>query len=117
MLDGEPRIPSAIGGAKSEGQWRSEFAAGGLPIYDPPISDVEVGISRVYAMLKTGALVFFDDLTGTLDQMESYSRVLDDRGEPTEAIEDKSTYHYLDALRYVACELADPIVDLGKVYA
>lgn len=108
LLTGEPRTPTAIGGARSEGQWRQEFAAGGLPIYRPPIADVEVGIDRVYAGLADETLVVFDDLTGTIDQLESYSRVLDERGEPTEKIEDKETYHYLDALRYVMSHLRRP---------
>lgn len=109
LLEGESRVPMAVGGSASEDQWRDEFAAGGLPIDKPPISDVEVGIDRVYALLATERLVFFDDLSGTIDQLESYSRELDDRGEPTEKIEDKAAYHYLDALRYIASELVDPI--------
>lgn len=102
---GEPRVPVAVGGAKSEGQWRQEFSAGGLSIRPPVISDVEVGINRVYGGIKTAAFVLFDDLSGTIDQAESYSRVLDERGEPTEAIEDKEMYHYLDAWRYIGSYL------------
>jgi hypothetical protein len=101
LLQGEPRTPKTIGGSKSEGQWRKEFRAAGLPIEAPTISDVEVGIDRVYAGLKADELLIFDDLSMTLDQYESYSRVLDDRGEPTEKIEDKETYHLLDADRYI----------------
>lgn len=101
LLKGEPRIPIAIGGARSEGAWRLEFSEGGLPVGEPVVSDVEVGIDRVYAALNLERFVFFDDLTGTIDQLESYSRELDERGEPTEKIEDKAAYHYLDALRYI----------------
>jgi hypothetical protein len=113
LLRKEPRIPTVVGGSKSEGQWRSEFAEGGLPIEEPPISDVEVGINRVYAGLKDASFVLFNDLVGTLDQVESYSRPLDERGEPTEGIEDKEMYHYLDAWRYIASYLQEPIEMLG----
>lgn len=113
LLTGEPGIPTAIGGAKSEGQWRDEFTEGGFPIEEPVVSDVEVGITRTYGLIKEGRLVFFDDLTGTIDQLESYSRVLDERGEPTEKIEDKETYHYLDGLRYVGGYLAEPYAPPG----
>ena len=95
----------AFGGAKSEGQWRLEFIAAGLPIHEPIVSDVEVGISRVYGLFKSGRLKVFDDLKGIVDDLESYSRVLDDAGEPTEKIEDKETYHKLDSLRYVGSYL------------
>lgn len=102
LLEGEPGIPLLIvGGSKSEGQWRSEFAAGGLPVREPAISDVEVGISRVYGAIKRGEIKVFDTLAGYLEEIGTYSRVLDALGEPTEEIEDKSTFHYLDASRYI----------------
>lgn len=101
---GEP-VNMAYGGARGEGQWRMEFGRGGLPIAPPPIADVEVGINRVYGALQTGRLFIFSDLAGLLDEIGSYSRVLDDMGEPTEAIADKETYHRLDALRYVMAAL------------
>lgn len=107
LLEGEPRIPTVVGGATSEGQWCAEFAEGGLPVEEPPISDVEVGIQRVYAGLRTGMYVLFDDLAGTIDQVEDYRRPLDERGEPMEGIEDKETYHYLDAWRYIGACLAE----------
>jgi hypothetical protein len=101
LLSGEPTMPICVGGSKSEGQWRREFRAGGLPIREPDISEVEVGINRVYGGFKTNKLIIFDDLAGLLDEVRSYSRKLDAAGEPTEQIEDKETYHRLDALRYI----------------
>jgi hypothetical protein len=101
LLAGEPRIPRVFGGSKSEGQWRQEFAAAGLPIEAPPVSEVEVGINRVYGAIKERKLITLRSLQGIVDQTLAYSRVLDERGEPTEAIADKDTYHLLDARRYV----------------
>lgn len=98
---GEPRLPRCVGGSKSEGQWRKEFAAARYPIAEPDIADVEVGINRVYAGLKTGKLLIMSHLTGTREQFRTYSRPLDDRGEPTEGIEDKEIYHFLDSVRYI----------------
>lgn len=97
---GEPRQPKVTGGSKSEDQWRREFAKGGLPIFEPPISEVEVGINRVYGLIKSRNLLVFESLRGLRDQIMSYSRELDDAGEPTEKIEDKEMFHLLDALRY-----------------
>ena len=95
----------AYGGSKSEGQWRSEFNAGGLYINEPPVSDVEVGIDRVYGLWKEDRLFVFEDLTEIIDEIENYSRVLDDLNEPTEKIQDKETFHRLDGLRYICSHL------------
>lgn len=99
----------AWGGAKSETQQRWDWAAAGMPVSEPPISDVEAGINRVIALLKERKLFIFDTCKGIIDQMGTYSRELDDNGQPTEKIKDKETYHYCDALRYVASGLNVPI--------
>lgn len=90
-----------VGGSKSEGQWRQEFRAAGLAVREPRISEVEIGIDRVYGFHKRGELLVFDDLVGYLDQKLSYSRALDETGNPTAEIEDKESYHFLDAERYI----------------
>lgn len=97
----------SYGGSPSEDQWRNEFQAGGLYIQKPPIKDVEVGIDRVYSLFKQNRLFVFDDLSEMIDDLESYSRQLDDQNEPTEKIEDKEIFHHCDALRYIASYLED----------
>lgn len=101
LLAGEPTTPVFVGGAHSEGQWRREFRAGGMPIKEPDQPSVEVGINRVYGAFKAGELLIFDDLIGLIAEVEGYRRMLDAHGSPLEAITDKSTYHRLDALRYI----------------
>lgn len=101
LLAGEPMVPICVGGSHSEGQWRSEFRAGGLPVQEPDVKDVEVGINRVWGVHNRNELFVFDDLVGYLDQKGSYSRKLDANGEPTEAIEHKETFHFMDAERYI----------------
>ena len=64
-------------------------------------TEVEVGIDRVYGAIKRGEVIVFDDLPGTLEELQSYSRVVDEAGTVTEAIENKSDYHCLDAARYI----------------
>lgn len=101
------------GGSGSEDQWRSEFQSGGLPVKEPPIDDVEVGIDRVYAMLKAAEegnydephLFVFEDCEPVIDEIESYQRKLDEEDEPTEEIKNKSEYHRLDALRYICAAI------------
>lgn len=108
LLAGESKRPWPVcGGSKSEGQWRGEFAAAGLPVQEPPISDVELGILRCYGWLAADELIVFNTATGFLDEIRSYSRKLDRAGQPTDAIEAKETYHRLDAFRYIGAKLRD----------
>lgn len=101
ILRDEPRVPVCVGGSKSEGQWRREFAAAGLPIRGPDIADVEIGISRVYGMHKEARILAFDDLSPYLDEKGAYARVLDAESQPTEEIEDKADFHVMDSERYI----------------
>jgi hypothetical protein len=108
LLAGEPMLPQCVGGSKSEDNWRDEFKAAGLPVREPAVASVEVGIDRVYGVHQRGELYVFDDLAGYLDQKLTYSRKLDTNGEPTEAIDDKNTFHFMDAERYIIGWLKRP---------
>ena len=103
LLQNEAQNPVCYGGAKSEGQWRQEFASGGLIVREPLVSDVEVGLDRGYALICR--IRVFETCAKWLDEVATYSRELDDMGEPTEKIADKSTFHLLDAYRYIATKL------------
>lgn len=105
LLAGEPVIPTCVGGSHSEGQWRDEFRAAGLPVQEPDVREVEVGIDRVYGAHKRHEIKVMNDLAGYLDQKRSYSRVVDAAGEPIEKIDNKSSYHFMDAERYIVGKL------------
>ncbi|HXJ14356.1 MAG TPA: terminase family protein, partial [Candidatus Limnocylindrales bacterium] len=98
----EPRLPTCIGGSRSEGQWRLEFAHAGISILPPIVTDVEVGINRMYKLIANDQLFVFDDLTHFLDDLQNYSRTLDEAGEPLDEIDDQSSYHLVDCARYFA---------------
>lgn len=108
LLAGEPGLPLASGGSKSEGLWRDDFAAAGLPVHEPACHELEVGIDRVYAAHKAGRVLVFDDLVRYLDQLASYSRKVDDAGNVLAEIEDKHSYHLLDASRYILSSVFAP---------
>lgn len=95
-----------MGGAPSEDQPRRDFAAEGVKILRPPVVDVEAGIDRVTAIIKTRRLFVFRNCKGIVDELGTYSRELDATGQPTDKIKDKETFHRLDALRYIATGLA-----------
>ena len=75
--------------------------ANGLPVREPDVKEVEVGIDRVYGAHANNEIVIFNDLTEYLDQKHTYARELDSQDRPTEKIADKATYHFLDAERYI----------------
>ena len=88
-------------GAKSEIYHREDWEkAGAGTVVEPAHNDVEAGIDRVISLFRQRRLFIFDDCAGTLDQLSTYSREIDDAGDVTEKIKDKAKYHYLDAKRY-----------------
>lgn len=109
FLEGEPGVPYCVGGSKSEGQWRQEFAAAGLPVNEPSVSEVEVGINRVYGAHTRREIVVFDDLEAYLDEKNTYSRKVDANGEPQEEIENKNAFHLMDAERYIISTICEDV--------
>jgi len=97
-----------VGGGPSERQARADWAGAGIPLLEPPISDVWAGIDRVYQLLKDFGLVIHDNCPNLMSEIGNYRRKMDRRGNPTETIEDKESYHMLDALRYAVAYLTQP---------
>ena len=102
LLEIEPNLALVAGGAPSEDNWRQAYLWAGIPVYQPTVADVEVGIDRVYGATKAGNLLVFDTEREYIKQKAAYSRELDGTGEPTDKIKDKATYHYCDSERYLA---------------
>jgi hypothetical protein len=105
LLRGEPMVPFCVGGSKSEGQWRREFAMGGLPVKPPELSEVELGIDRVKGAFARGEIVIFDTCPGLISELRTYRRPRGADGAPQPGIENKATYHRLDALRYIVARI------------
>jgi hypothetical protein len=105
------------GGAASEGQWRDEFRAAAIPVQEPKVSAVWVGINRVYGVMKKNRLFIFDTCEKTLGQIGGYSRKMNKAtGEPIpDEIANKREYHYLDALRYVLSSLENEARPAGEI--
>lgn len=100
--NGERVIKRAIG-AKSETYWREDYkAAGASGVVGPDTNDVEEGIDRVVTLLKQHRMYFFDDLIELIGEVLSYSRIINELGEVTDDIRNKSAYHLVDSLRYMA---------------
>jgi hypothetical protein len=107
-------------GAKPEEQQRLEWREAGLYAVEPPFHDVEVGLDRVISLLRQHRLFFCEDngvngMNGLFDEIATYSRVLDDAGNPTDKIKNKEQYHLLDALRYGVAALGEVYEDAGGI--
>lgn len=113
---GEP-VFFYVGGGPSERQARVDFAAYGVPLLPPSITDVWAQIDRVYAMLKAGQLVIHDNCPHLLSEITDYRRQLRN-GTPVDGtIENKGAYHALDALRYAITGPEMPPEQQRIVYA
>lgn len=98
-------IRTIAGGAKSEIYFREDYAAEGVRVHKPPTHEVESGIEAVYQLLVENRLYIFQDLEDLIGEIRSYSRDMDERGNALLTIHNKSTYHRIDALRYIALYL------------
>lgn len=111
LLHGELGSPHTVGGSWSEDDWRDDFRRAGLPVRKPKIKDVEVGITRTYGGWQRGELFAFDDLDEFWDELTTYSREVNENGEPTDKIEDAHSFHLMDAMRYLISDLRGGAVD------
>jgi hypothetical protein len=128
LMNEKREFHTAVGGSWSEQEWRDNYIKGGviwdkenprglrvpgIRIRQPHQRDVEVGIEAVYAALKNNELFVFDNCTQLIEEFRTYSRKLDDGGEPLQAIEEKETFHLLDATRYIVSFLKRGLKELN----
>ena len=106
MNAAEP-IHAWVGGGPSERQARVDWSYWGIPLLQPPISDVWATIDRVIQLLRENRLLIHDCCEGLLSQIGSYQRKIVN-GEPTEDILNKETFDIIDALRYPIAWLTQP---------
>jgi len=95
------KVRAWVGGGPTERQARADWTGAGIPLQEPPISDVWVGIQRGYSLLKTENTVFHDDCVQSIDELGKYQRVRNrSTGEIENKIKDKDKFHLLDSWRY-----------------
>lgn len=107
-LEYDETVTNWVGGAKSEEQFRMDWTDAGIRVQKPPISEVEAGIDRVISLFKTNRLFIFDTCGILLDELGTYSRVLDTQGQPTDTIKDKNKFHLIDSTRYICAKISKP---------
>lgn len=100
--NGERVVRRGIG-AKSEIYIREDYTkAGADGVKEPDTNSVEEGIDRGVSLFKQHRVYLFDDCVGLVDDLNRYARVVNEMGEVTPDILDKSKFHLADAYRYLA---------------
>ena len=94
-------IMKRVGGSHQEQDSRDLYSAAGWPILEPRTREVEAGILGCYGWMQQNKLFCFKDVPLFLNEIQTYSRKLDENYQPTEVIENKSRYHVLDSMRYI----------------
>lgn len=89
-----------FGGGPGERQPRQDWRGAGVPLLAPKVASVSSGIDAIIDMLDSGGIVVYKDCEDLIAQLGSYRHVNKD-GEILERIEDKESYHLIDALRYM----------------
>jgi len=95
------RIAARVGGSSTEEGWRGDYTQAGWRIDKPLDGNVESGILRVYGYEKLGKKRVFRTCQNYLSEKMTYSRELDDMYNPTNRIQDKDIFHFMDAERYM----------------
>lgn len=109
IRQGEPELLRATGGARTTEQgWRDAFGLAGLKVDEPIIKDVEPGIDCVYGAFARRELIVFDDLEDLKNDVEGYTREVENDGEVSEKIAEKAKFHLCDCLRYGALKFWPP---------
>jgi len=97
------------GGSRSEKYFRADYLREGIDVEEPAYGEVEAGISSLYKIMKQERFYVMDDvrevyeppIDGEDRSIPAYSRKLDEYGNPTSEIKNKSDFHIMDTLRYV----------------
>ena len=88
-------------------QQRRDWTDFGVPVDEPPVTDVEAGIDRCISLFRTYRCFVFADLEDFREDLANYRREVDEFGNPTDQIANKGKFHRLDAFRYAVAGATD----------
>ena len=101
LSKGQNIVRKTGSGVAAERQWKREYSEKGFYIQECKVNDVELGIDRVYGLHQQNRIAYFNTMKHTLSQKEDYHRKLDANQEPTNEIDSKAQFHFMDAERYL----------------
>jgi len=106
------------GNKHGEDGWREAYRMHGLALEEPPENNIDVQIQNVWTLISTGKLKFFAaGAAEVIEEIEAYSREVDEDGEVTDKILDDAKFHRLAALRYICMKLRPNLAGRSTVAA
>jgi len=106
------RILKRVGGSHQEEEIRQGYGAHGWVITEPLVRDVNYGIDRVRGLFENNKVFIFNDLPHIFEELADYSWKLDADGKLTDEIRNKSSYHLMDAMRYILSDFVPQTVSV-----
>ncbi len=103
-----------LGGAPAEEENRQAYNAHGWIISAPKVKRVEPQIDRVAGMHTLNKIFVFRDLYHYLDEKRTFSRKLDESGQPTPEIDNESRFHLMACERYMISDFTPETVESSK---
>lgn len=104
-----------VGGSLGEEETRQLYNAHGWVITAPKIKHVQPRIDKVDAMHQLNKIFAFRDLENYLDEKRTFSRKLDDSGQPTEEIDNESRFHLMSCEQYELGDFTPETVTASRV--
>ncbi len=114
IVQGYNVIKRTGGNKTTEEEIRQGYTAHGWPIVQPKITEVKAAIDRVLGLMELNKIFVFEDMTETLEELMTYSYKLDSAGWITDDIERKSSYHLMDAMRYILSDFTPETAVWGQ---
>jgi len=114
LTSGMTVVKRAGGNQTTEDEIRQGYGAHGWPISAPKISNVGAAIDKVRGLMELNKLFVFESCVHMLDELMTYSWKLDTAGLITNDIDRKSSYHLMDAMRYILSDFTPETAAYGK---
>jgi hypothetical protein len=94
-------VIARVGGNHAEQETRDAYTAHGWHIIEPRQRSVAEQVLRVIGQERLHKIKVFRDLSGIIEEKQTFSYELDDKYQPTDKYEDEASMHLLAAERYL----------------
>jgi hypothetical protein len=94
-------VIAKVGGNHAEQETRDAYTAHGWHIIEPRQRSVAEQVLRVIGQERLHKIKVFRDLSGIIEEKQTFSYELDDKYQPTDKYEDEASMHLLAAERYL----------------
>jgi len=108
------QVIKRVGGSPAEEETRQAYNAHGWIITAPKIKHVEPQLDKVSGMHALNKIFVFRDLVHYLDEKRTFSRKMDETGQPTKEIDNEARFHLMACERYELSDFTPETVTQGN---